>query len=586
MFLPPPPSVSAAVRGHGAVPRPHTFDDGQPLVSYIDTTLCFAARPRIVLTHVELFSAREVAPGSKIALTFYEAPRHAGDEPDHPLDALLLRPGKPWLPDGTGIFLYEQQLAVQPGEVGRRLLALQPPVLLAGRPVCCGFRFLEGPQLFIPFDVSGGSGSGRDARSTVDGRSAGNGFVWPSVLWAPGDSGARVACSTTTEFSPFTTPRAMSWAVHFEPATRPRSATDSGEQTVDDVESFSHALPPCGTFSNANAFGTGLLLPGHLAHEEVGVLDAAEAWPVASTLRASSWRLACKVAATDDDAFASFREATKRGEIGIISDPFQEAGPLTRECMLRELMEDERNCVAEGIGELLWRTAPKENSPISVVGRPPHVEVGGRRFPRDLLWPHIMLKWIAGRFGSLRSFDIIEIGAGFGALASLVLNTFALRSYSIVDLWEVQLLQRRFLASVGPPERFIGKLSFVGAGLPDNSRLLERYDLLISVCAFSELGATLQKRYFERLVLRSDRGLIVDNRYSAASASGRRLDMSFAGLTLLDRLLANGFHVEARTWQAALPSCETCSPLNLVIFYERRVAQPCHTTSPELWSAL
>merc|ERR1712129_481346 len=135
---------------------------------------------------------------------------------------------------------------------------------------------------------------------------------------------------------------------------------------------------------------------------------------------------------------------------------------------------------------------------------------------------------------------------GFGGLASVILRTFAVRSFSIVDLTEAQLLQRRFLASIGLKERYAGKLAFVGAGLPPESRLLEQYDLFISVCAFSELSTAMQARYFEQLVARSARGLIVDNRYTAAAASARRLDMSYAGLALLDRLLGLGFHAEAR----------------------------------------
>merc|ERR1711957_338561 len=166
----------------------------------------------------------------------------------------------------------------------------------------------------------------------------------------------------------------------------------------------------------------------------------------------------------------------------------------------------------------------------------------------------------------------------------MVLRSFAVRSYSIADLFEVQLLQRRYLASIGPRSRYVGKAVFLGAGLPQGTQLQERYDLFISVCAFSELSVEMQERYFEQLILRSERGLIVDNRHTAAFASGRQLDMQYGGLILVDRLLAAGFHAEARTWQAMLPTCETCSPLNLVIFYELRRPPPCHTTSPSMWS--
>lgn len=319
--------------------------------------------------------------------------------------------------------------------------------------------------------------------------------------------------------------------------------------------------------------------------KEMISLDPLKVWPVASPERAAAWRAACELAATDDVAFATFRQATKSGEIGIISDPLAEDGPLTAECMLREILEDDRNSAAEGIGELIWSTAPGEDSLLTSVGSPMSVEIGGRRLPRDLLWPMIMLKWIAGRFGSLRGLDVVEVGAGFGGLACLVLRTFAVRTYSIVDLPEAQLLQRRFLSSVGPRARFAGKVSFVGAGLPQGSRFLHEYDLLVSVCAFSELGEELQERYFQKLILRSRRGLLVDNRYSAAAASGRPLSMRLAGLALLDRLLASGYHAEARTWHAMLPACDSCSALNLVIFYERTAEPPCHTTTPEFWAS-
>eukprot|EP00747_Dinoflagellata_sp_TGD_P019939 gnl/TRDRNA2_/TRDRNA2_127496_c0_seq1.p1 gnl/TRDRNA2_/TRDRNA2_127496_c0~~gnl/TRDRNA2_/TRDRNA2_127496_c0_seq1.p1 ORF type:complete len:203 (+),score=12.56 gnl/TRDRNA2_/TRDRNA2_127496_c0_seq1:104-712(+) len=195
----------------------------------------------------------------------------------------------------------------------------------------------------------------------------------------------------------------------------------------------------------------------------------------------------------------------------------------------------------------------------------------------------LILKWIVARFGSLRGFDIVEVGGGFGGLAGIILSTFAVRSYSIVDLHDVQMLQRRYLGAIGPRERFAGKLSFIGAGLPNRSSLLERYDLFISSCAFSELSVKLQQTYFDELIRRSERGFVIDNRYTLANNGGLRLSMAYAGFGLLDKLLSNLFHADLQSWCTMLPRCPSSTPLNSVLFFELRMCAPTYTRWSEFW---
>lgn len=545
----------------------------------IDTSLCFEADQSVMLTHVELYLARAVLEGSASFFGIYEVPRYQGDEPKHPLELRALPAQKFWTPDKPGRLLHEQALSLPTGSEGRVLVELRPKVHLGGVPVCCGFRFGQ-PTAAVPFEML--------SRPRL---SAWHRSAWPPVLWASTEEPTRIC--EEVQVSPFHTPRAMSWSVHFEAAPPPTlglelesvGLRDKGAAVIADLREGCFASP---NGPAANGEGPpqlpGLpepLVQGRIMEAAVDV-GSAGAWPVAEEGRAVAWRSACKKAAMDDDVFATFRQSTKHGDIGIISDPLAEEGPLTADCLLREVLEDEREGSADSLGELMWRTSPLHDEPIAAVGGPDLVQIAERWLPKDLLWPLIIVKWLSSRFGSLRGFDVLEIGAGFGGLASVLLRTFAARSYSIVDLPEAQLLQRRFLASIGPSARYAGKLAFVGAGLPPGSNLLEHYDLFISVCAFSELSVEVQERYFDELISRSERGLIVDNRYTAAASKAQRLDMSFAGLALLDRLLGRGFHAEARTWHSMLPFCETCTPLNLVIFYERRTNSPCHTTSPEL----
>lgn len=106
------------------------------------------------------------------------------------------------------------------------------------------------------------------------------------------------------------------------------------------------------------------------------------------------------------------------------------------------------------------------------------------------------LRWC---FGSLDGMRIAEIGGGYGGLASLVTRLSSVKSYTIYDLPDANVLQKKYLDSLGcPGVEYRSQL--------DNDK---DYDLVIACDSFSELSLPLQGQYIRHVLRKSKRGWIV-----------------------------------------------------------------------------
>lgn len=98
---------------------------------------------------------------------------------------------------------------------------------------------------------------------------------------------------------------------------------------------------------------------------------------------------------------------------------------------------------------------------------------------------------IAERCGDLAGKNIVQIGAGYGALCHMLHTLYPLSSYTLIDLPEQLALAKKYLESLG-----VMGVHYISIqdGLPKGS-----YDLLLSDQSFSEFSRDEQKRMIDRL---------------------------------------------------------------------------------------
>lgn len=99
--------------------------------------------------------------------------------------------------------------------------------------------------------------------------------------------------------------------------------------------------------------------------------------------------------------------------------------------------------------------------------------------------------------------NLVEIGAGYGGQASILLECLEIKSYSIYDLPEAQKLIRRYLLA-HPAQNEVQMLP-IGNVKPMS------FDLVLSNYAFSELPIDIQREYCEKIFSNSPRGYLTMN---------------------------------------------------------------------------
>jgi putative sugar O-methyltransferase len=126
----------------------------------------------------------------------------------------------------------------------------------------------------------------------------------------------------------------------------------------------------------------------------------------------------------------------------------------------------------------------------------------GQVSPTTLRYISVSLE-IKKLFGDGLSGNIVEIGAGYGGQASMLMEFFKITKYGVYDLDNVQVLIKKYLAKINK-ENVLKIYS-----LSDNSDV--SWDLAISNYAFSELPRDLQKEYIIKVLGKSQRGYMIMN---------------------------------------------------------------------------
>jgi hypothetical protein len=127
-------------------------------------------------------------------------------------------------------------------------------------------------------------------------------------------------------------------------------------------------------------------------------------------------------------------------------------------------------------------------------------------------------------FGTLGNFQILEVGCGYGGQAKIIQDAYAVNSYEIIDLPEVEDLTLRYAKHFG----------FKCAKWFGGPR-----DLFISNYAFTELSAELQDKYLVNIIPHCVRGYITCN-FLSGSYGVQSMSLG----TIIDRMRAVGRDVE------------------------------------------
>jgi len=100
---------------------------------------------------------------------------------------------------------------------------------------------------------------------------------------------------------------------------------------------------------------------------------------------------------------------------------------------------------------------------------------------------------------------VVEIGCGFGGQAILLDKITRIKSYTFIDLWQVNMLIRRFI------ENSSLSCDYAVATIRDLKLREDKWDIIISNYAFSELKRECQQQYVEKVLLNARHGYMTMN---------------------------------------------------------------------------
>ena len=102
--------------------------------------------------------------------------------------------------------------------------------------------------------------------------------------------------------------------------------------------------------------------------------------------------------------------------------------------------------------------------------------------------------------------NVVEIGCGYGGQAIILDQLLQIESYTFYDLWQVNLLIKRFIEN----SNFSSKYT-ISTIREDSFNCRNSWDFCISNYAFSELPKAIQEIYINKIINKSRKGFMLMN---------------------------------------------------------------------------
>lgn len=101
--------------------------------------------------------------------------------------------------------------------------------------------------------------------------------------------------------------------------------------------------------------------------------------------------------------------------------------------------------------------------------------------------------------------NIFEIGCGFGINTKIFSDIVKFESYTHIDVPVMLKLQKTYLDNFG-----VKNVTYINP-YTDMDNIKDKYDLLISDFAYTEFSDDLKKHYFDNIIQKVDKGIILGN---------------------------------------------------------------------------
>lgn len=232
-----------------------------------------------------------------------------------------------------------------------------------------------------------------------------------------------------------------------------------------------------------------------------------------------------KTSISDDNSYPDFCRLAAKNE--SLFNTFRSNPKYT--AILEHVTQNEGNVYLD----LIKKTNPDILSNINkyktneLVGSPNkfHFDIGYLS-PTTIRYIKVLTDLIS-EFGSLDGLDIVEIGCGYGGQAKIIMDTFNIKSYTLIDLEPVLKLTEKYLDAVNVDMTKIKLITM--DKLTDSAK----YDLFISNYAYSECNKEIQLKYFEKVLSKSEKG------YLTANFINNFFNLDYLTLTELKNMINN-----------------------------------------------